>query len=174
MSTLRDAAPYRAKVQALLVAGATMETIAAATGLTHSAVGYLADGTTRKVRAYTWRALDELTLADCVAVTTGHGPPVGTIRRIQALMTLGWTHREMTARSGVQTRRVVSGSPARVTARTRDAIERLYRDLCMTPGPSPSAARRARAAGHAPPLAWDDIDDPTEQPTGCTNQKDAA
>ena len=50
---------------------------------------------------------------------------------------------------------------------TAERIAALYDRWCMTPGP---AATRNRAMavrrGWAPPLAWNNIDDPDEQPRG--------
>ena len=51
-----------------------------------------------------------------------------------------------------------------VTAETRAAVAELFDRWCMTLGPSRLSRDRARAAGWLPPLAWDDIDDPDEQP----------
>jgi hypothetical protein len=48
-----------------------------------------------------------------------------------------------------------------------EAILALYDDLSMTPADGPGAWRAlsdARKHGWAPPLAWDDIDDPNETP----------
>lgn len=164
--SLAEATPYREKVNALLAQGATTTSIAAATGLTSSAVAYIATGQTRWLRSYTSTALDGVTLADCMAATCGGGPSLGTVRRIRALLALGWTHAEMLRRTGVHTRRVICHPSPVVTARTRAAIAELYEELCMTPGPSEKNRARAARLGWVPPLAWDDIDDPDEVPSG--------
>lgn len=96
-------------------------------------------------------------------------PALGTHRRIQALMTLGWSGREMSRRIGhhrdylakVLDSRLVSSSTARKVADLYDA-------LCMTLPPQTSSTTQTRnlaqRKGYAPPLAYDDIDDPNENP----------
>ena len=58
----------------------------------------------------------------------------------------------------------------RITQRTHDAIARAHGRLWDSTPPDTWQARRwaaqARRAGWAPTLAWDDIDDPAETPTG--------
>lgn len=93
--------------------------------------------------------------------------PVGTHRRIRALMRLGWNMASLGAHLGTTAGGVseIVGQ-AQVTALTARRIRRIYDELAMTPGPSPRGARLARTAGHPPPLAWDEgaIDDPHAQP----------
>lgn len=45
-----------------------------------------------------------------------------------------------------------------LTARRVDAV---YRELCMKRGPSDNAREYAARKGWLPPLAWDEIDDPS-------------
>jgi cobalamin biosynthesis protein CbiG len=49
----------------------------------------------------------------------------------------------------------------------------LYDELSATPGPSEVAARHARERGWAPPLAWDDIDDPEDRPQGVARERES-
>lgn len=92
---------------------------------------------------------------------------IGTQRRIRALQRLGWNFETLSARLGVTVQGVsqifIRDHVQAVTARR---IAHLYDELAMTPGPSTRAARLARRAGYAPPLAWDEgsIDDPSMQP----------
>ncbi len=96
---------------------------------------------------------------------------VGTIRRIRSLQRLGWPMHELAARLG--RRRHGSAlssllSQSTVTRETAQQVDELFEQLCMTPGPSASTARRAAAKAWPPPLAWDDIDHdpaPAEGPT---------
>jgi hypothetical protein len=96
---------------------------------------------------------------------------IGVIRRVRALARLGWSSPEMAARAGI---------PSTTVARLRDHDERLwvgnqriraaiakaYDEMSMTVPPltrhTSKLANRAAARGWAPPLAWDDIDDPAE------------
>lgn len=98
-----------------------------------------------------------------------------TRRRIQALMALGWSSRDIDRlldRRPTYTYRVLSNTgPVYLTTATlyRD----LYARLSATRPDTPTAERRqivtrningARRRGYVPPAAWDDIDDPAEDP----------
>lgn len=95
--------------------------------------------------------------------------PTGTRRRIQALVCLGYSHKqlsEMAGRASEWTRQLMSGTA--VVSTTADIVADIYERLSMTPATHPYADRCRRQAldkGWLPPLAWDDIDDPTERPT---------
>lgn len=90
---------------------------------------------------------------------------VGTRRRLQALVAIGWTQRLIGQELGVVQSRVKAlthqdGVTARVAFEVRDVFDR----LSMTIGPSNPTRIRAAAKGWLPPLAWDDIDNPDEVP----------
>ena len=94
----------------------------------------------------------------------------GTRRRIQALHAIGWTWAALAPELGI-TRSGV-GLLARDRnqtsyASTAQRVAEVYERLCMVT-PVGSAAKRARTnaarQGWLPPLAWNDIDDPAEQP----------
>lgn len=94
-------------------------------------------------------------------------PAIGTQRRIQALMVLGWTSRDIAERCGWATPQAVTEL---LTARrfiqrsTAALVAAAYDELSMRPGPSAQNRVRCRRKGWAPPLAWDNIDDPDEVP----------
>lgn len=95
-------------------------------------------------------------------------PATGTVRRIQALQALGWSYGHIGAVVGKSDNwaYMISRSPS-VTTTTATLVARTYDELSMRVPPGGYAdrtRRRARAKGWAPPLAWDDIDDPNEQP----------
>lgn len=83
---------------------------------------------------------------------------VGTVRRIQALIFMGWPHRELSTRSGLRTHPLLSQQGRWVTRTTHDKIAALYDELAMVPGPSLHSRGWARRLGYVGPLAWDDID----------------
>jgi hypothetical protein len=88
----------------------------------------------------------------------------GTLRRVQALARMGWSVREVARRAGVA-RPDDLLNPRRLVHRdTATAVDRVFRELCMTPGPSARAKAIAERRGYAGPLDWDDIDDPSERP----------
>ena len=101
----------------------------------------------------------------------------GTQRRIQALTALGWPGYWIDDEIGrVRTYTTnILAQRAHVLASTADLIADVYDRLSMTLPPTDTLAQRqvvsrarnlARRKGWPPPLAWDDIDDPTEHPTG--------
>lgn len=101
----------------------------------------------------------------------------GTARRVQALVALGYTFRQIGAALGLShdvARKWAWGqSYIRTTTAAKVAV--LYEEWSMKlPEASQGAAyarTTARRAGWAPPLAWDDIDDENERPMGVRDPK---
>lgn len=95
---------------------------------------------------------------------------LGSQRRIRALARLGWSSAELSRRLGKHRSYLLKVmSNDLLEQLTATAIATLYEDLCMTRCTSPTAGRTAAVAashGWPPPLAWDNIDDPNEDPTG--------
>lgn len=112
-------------------------------------------------------------------------PALGTQRRIQALMRLGWSSTQIAEEAGFLHRNQVfgilkgqRGRPCRyVERKTARAVGAAFERLSMRlPAPTPSRARTiamAETNGWPPPLAWDDIDDPNEEPSGWAYQPTA-
>lgn len=97
----------------------------------------------------------------------GFVPSIGAQRRVQALMAIGWRHKDLIARLGFDTPSLLYKTGTWVTRRKHDAVKDLYDQLWNQPGPnSIHTQRRIAKAGYAPPLAWDDetIDDPHAVP----------
>ncbi|MEV1331158.1 hypothetical protein AB0J20_16450 [Micromonospora costi] len=91
----------------------------------------------------------------------------GATRRIRALVALGWNFRELARRAGYSRRTVQDVAYARrpvITLHTDRWVHDLYEQLSGTPGGSRYALIVAGRYGWAPPLAWDDIDDPAARP----------
>lgn len=164
-----DAKPARRHVDALRQAGYTWAALAELTGLSEPAV--------RKVGKWTGQAtctLDTRNRILSVPVpeqrVTGRGrvPAIGTARRVQALMVLGWSQEALAGELGFRDQRAVSWLIHRrtwVTAETAAKVAAAFDRLQWTVGPSGRAASRAKTRGWFPPAAWDDIDDPDETPT---------
>lgn len=96
---------------------------------------------------------------------------LGFKRRVRALMAIGWTQKEIAAELGIAQGNLALKLRTNETVRraTHETAVEVYERLCMTVRTSVVAGRTARIAlknGWPPPLAWDDIDDPNEQPTG--------
>lgn len=100
-------------------------------------------------------------------------PAWPTIRRLRALACLGWSSAQIADRIGFseihvsRTRRGVNGDDVRVSFAT--AVDKTYRALCMQKRDTHHGRKTmtiARKNGWLPPLAYDDIDNPHEQPKG--------
>lgn len=98
-----------------------------------------------------------------------HVPALGTHRRIHALQALGWRLGDIDCALGKGFRTSHTHNllcQDAVHLDTAIAVAAVYERLSMTPGPSETTRKRAKRWGYAPPLAWDCIDDPDEQPRG--------
>jgi hypothetical protein len=102
---------------------------------------------------------------------------VGVQRRLQALAALGYTMRELAPMIGAHEEPLVrmmrrTTPPEYVNAHVVEGVLRTYDRLYMTVPPRNRVSSRARtiAAGRGwvTPLAWDDIDNPGEDPTLAT------
>lgn len=93
---------------------------------------------------------------------------IGVRRRLQALAVMGWPSDVLAERLGLDPANLTQLRLNRssVSGRVRAAIIALYDELADVQGPSASAAKRAKAKGWQPPIAWDDdaIDDPSSSP----------
>lgn len=96
-------------------------------------------------------------------------PKLGAVRRIRALMALGWPRRELARRAGYTgdaLAGILNGRRQTILRATHELIVELYDQLSMTPGPSDRTRAIALEKGWDPPLAWEgiDIDAPTALP----------
>lgn len=87
----------------------------------------------------------------------------GARRRIQALMAIGWSSREIMRRLGYSDGSVWLYYADHLNVATIEKIRALYEDLWDKPGPSKWTRTFAANRGFLPPLAWDEeaIDDPS-------------
>lgn len=102
--------------------------------------------------------------------------PIGTARRIQALVAIGWTYLDIQRETGLEdaeVRRFAIGERAYVYSSTVAKVDAAFERMCMKVPPARTtrerqarskARRLAQRNGWAPPLAWNNIDDPTERP----------
>lgn len=118
--------------------------------------------------------LQRTTAAKLLAVRPGQMPVhgwvdvTGTRRRLQALVAIGWTQAELARRLGVSSSHIqyyLYGDAQTVHVDRHKQVAELFEKLHMIPGPSKRARTTAARNGWAPPLAWDNIDDPAERPT---------
>lgn len=180
-----DARPAAQHLRALSAAGMGWKRAAAAAGVPESSVYPLLygkpDRNGGKPRTKARRTTVEAILAVPMPTLDDLGETVivdgtGTRRRLQALITLGWSVQRLAAHRGLD-RQALDGalSQRSVQARTARAVRALYDALwdqspdATTPGEARGitlAKRRAAQMSWAPPLAWDDdtIDDPDALP----------
>ena len=163
-----DAEPLRQHVQALLDQGMSFRGIALTAGYRSRNSLESALGRKRVMR----KTFDRII---CIRVESdarrfGYVDAVGSQRRLQALVALGWTTRELTRRLGARDHGTVcditSGNNRTIRRVTAENIKRVYDELWDQPGPSRISAQRAAKRGWVVPLAWDDdtIDDPDATP----------
>ena len=156
----------RQHIARLHTAGLTYAAIAAAAGLSRTHLYLIATGATRQVTKRT-----EAAILRAHGITT-----MGARRRLQALARIGWDARQIAAESGlnpVTVFRVRAGVTAASTD-TMAVIAETYERLHCMPRASWRTTDYASAQGWAPPLAWDNIDDPTAHPQGVRTVADDA
>ena len=162
-----DAGPTRDRLARLAAAPVPLKALARASGMSDTALGAIRGGRRLQVQRATARRVALLTLTGIFsAQATGHVPRIGAVRRIRALMAMGWSHAEIAAAGAPNSARLINGGGHLITAQKWRAVRDVYDKLSMTPGPSPETRGWARARGYPPPLAWDDdaIDDATAVP----------
>lgn len=169
---LVDAADARAHIETLRKQGMAYEQIARQARITLAHLNLIRSGSPTRQRI---ERIRPETAARILAVRykveqlteKAHVPSRGAIRRIQALRAHGWTVGVIAERVGVDKRTIVAIPRQEVLyATTHQAICLVYEDLLdqdparhgITRWVRDRARREARAAGFAPPSAWDDID----------------
>lgn len=161
-----DPAATREHIDDLVSLGASRASIALTAGLTKSVITSLMAGQ-KNIRRSTAAAILTVTMTDIMGRENHAGfiPAIGAQRRIQALMAIGYRHTDLEAAGIPNCANCLHAANRRWVARsTHDQIATVFTRLCMTPGPSTKAVSNARKRGYAPPLAWDDIDDPNAIP----------
>lgn len=159
-----DAAPAAAHIHALFAGGASHKSIARTVRCGINTVRQIADGTRPEIWASTRNRLLAVESAPDVRLSV---PAIGATRRVRALMALGHPVADIQAAAGISgnlVARLVSGEATGIWARSAVAVGEAYGRLSMTAGASGRSRGRAVREGWAPPLAWDDIDDPRAVP----------
>jgi len=173
--TYVDAGPARAHVKRLLRT-LTVAQIEQRSGVHRTAIRVLVGDVPNRPAS---KRITRTTAASLLAVEpTFLGPEAqglvsatGTVRRMRALVAIGYSARRLEQLLGLSKTTVyfLTSRPDRrplVSAATRTAVVRLYDRLSMTPAPPSRSATIARnhatREGWLPPLAWDDdtIDSP--------------
>jgi hypothetical protein len=159
---LTDAAPARRHIDTLLGAGWSLRAIAGASSTSPTTIHKIKAGqpTVRHSIAAAILAVtpDQVPTKASNQTTEPFVPRIGTTRRIQALLYMGWTHAEITRRAGVATKLLLNQQGRWVTRSSHDKVAAVYDQIAMTAGPSNLTRGWARSLGYIGPLAWDDID----------------
>lgn len=162
-----DATQTRAHIERLQAAGWTQAQIARTAGLNHRTVCEIIHGAP---------TISNRTALAILSIPIGAAPadgrnvdPTGTVRRIRALVAIGWPIAQLAPRFGLYDTalgRIANGRNPQVRATTAQIIARDYRRLSRIPGPSVRARNDGARKGWHGPAAWDDttIDDPTACP----------
>lgn len=175
-SGLIDAAPAREHVNAMRGSGWTVRDIALTAGLSEHVVTRVSRNDGQTILGSTAAALLAVSDSRADLLPGRLVDATGTVRRLRALVFMGWTVKELMRRIGSNPsygHRIMSS--AQVFERTRARVIGLYEELwdqvpLETTGEERFLARRARrharTHGWVGPLAWDDdtIDDAAATP----------
>lgn len=182
---LVDADPVREHVRSLMAANMGLKTVAARSGVPHGALSKLIYGTllpdgsrrspSARIRTESAGALLAVRPAVSVLADGAVVDATGPRRRLQALAVVGWSVQQVSQRSGIDRQaldKIMRG--AATSARTARGVTDVYDELWDKEPPHGEwhekaayarTVNRARTAGWAPPMAWDDnIDDPAAVP----------
>lgn len=171
ISGLVDPGPAREHVAALRAMGMSYRRIGELCGMHPDAVR----ATTHRFHRITAQGAARLLAVSIPAkpheqAYSGHRlSAVGTMRRLQALIAIGHSQREIAHKLGVlETNlfRLVNGNQTVVTAERARQVEAIYDAMSTAPGHCTRALRKAQRRNYAPPMAWEglEIDDPDARP----------
>lgn len=164
-----DAEPARAHVRALNQAGISLRQVSKAADLHYSVLTALMYGRpckgqrpSQKIRKTT---ADKILAVDAASISTPLVDAIGTRRRLQALVAIGWPGAELMRRLGCGTHIRYLLRRKKVTAATAAKVKDLYQKLKNQPPPaetwyqrsaSTRACTMAAARKWPPPMAWDE------------------
>lgn len=166
----KDTATVLAHIEWLLDQGFSCTAIAIAAGVDRGTVLNIRSGKNRMITTKTEKKIMAVTPRDIYARSDkkGYVPSVGAVRRLQALMVMGWRYEDLRPRLGFSPDKICQGA-GWVGQHHHEAIVRLYDELWDKKGPASKAAiTKALSKGWHRPMAWDDdtIDDPNAVPFG--------
>lgn len=178
------AEPVREHIHFLMNNGVSYKQLAKVSGLSTSTVSAIIYGRHERGHA-PYRRVSARTAAAILAVrpimdNMADGAlldPAGTMRRLQALVRIGWSQSKLCERLGVLPSNGTALFAGRgyVTVKRAKAVRALYEELWDQPRrpnewreriATNRSINRATALGWLPPMAWDDdtIDDPATEP----------
>ncbi|MEV6413885.1 hypothetical protein [Kribbella sp. NPDC051718] len=181
---LVDAGPARAHIQSLLNQGMGLKRIIAVTDLSSGMLWKLMygkrrpDGRQVPAKRITPRNEERILAIQLNVADGARVDNTGTVRRIQALVALGWSQSNIARRLGISRANftpIAQGLRPATTGAHDRAVRGLYAELSMKKPPETTHREKlvasrsrnyAKAHGWVSPLAWDDesIDDPAAKP----------
>lgn len=171
---LTDPAAVRLHIATLQGAGWSMRAIAAEAGTSPTTISrYMGHDAAKVTLVLVERIMsidpEQIPSKASTQTTEPFVPRTGTVRRIQALMAIGYSHADLAAR-GIDSRNLLNQQGRWVTRTTHDNVAEKYRQLSRRPGPTDRSIREAVKRGYLGPAAWDDIDrDPEPEPEHTTD-----
>lgn len=160
-----DATQTRHHIERLIARDWTQAQIARAAKLAHHLIGDIRRGQ-QTVANSTALAILSIPIGPAPA-DTRDVDATGTTRRLRALVAIGWPIEQLAPQFGIfptALGNIARGELANVRATTADTVALHYQHLILQPGPSNRARILAQKKGWHGPAAWNDIDDPNEQP----------
>ena len=174
----RSTDEVRERILWLQEQGFTCTAIASAAGVDRGTVLNVMSGKNRMITLKTEKKIMAVTPDDIYLRTgkKGYVPDVGAVRRIQALITMGWRYKDLNERCGIRTEKIGLGA-GWIFREHHEKIVRLYDELWDKRGPATQGnITKALNKGWHVPMAWDDdtIDDPAAEPFGTVTERRAA
>ncbi|RIR09393.1 DNA-binding protein [Mycobacteroides abscessus] len=161
-----DSAPVQARLELLHAAGCSWAQIAKLAEMSDHGVRLIRDGEYDSVRKLNAQRILTIPIPGRFG-GNGYVSAVGTARRLQALVAIGWSFDALAKMMGTHRNVLLTTlKRERVLARRAREIAELFTRLHLTPGPSERARRHASANRWPVPFAWDEdtIDDPSVAP----------
>ncbi|MFI1166507.1 hypothetical protein ACH4UM_23625 [Streptomyces sp. NPDC020801] len=149
----------------LRASGMSQTMIAREAGVSQAVISYITTG--RNKTCQTGKAQRILAVQPRSFDGNAERPAIGSTRRIRALYSLGHSRADIAALSGLSVASISLLADGRwkvIDNKAATALADTYRQLAHQRGRNWKNERRAAAEGWHGPLAWDDIDDPNEQP----------
>lgn len=160
-NTYVPAGPAVARLRTLLDAGWSCAAIAETVGISIYAIYNLRDGKQNSVRKTTAEGIAHINPRVHTGATWIPAWPIQ--RRLCSLQAAGWSQYQLATMAGLDQAEIskLTTGRAHSTHRTAQAVTTLWDDLAHEPvaGPPTTLAQRRK---WAPPMEWDDIDDPDE------------
>ena len=163
-----DSAEAHARIREMLDYGISVRAIA-------DALGYDAPNSVwtllrrPRMRRSTYERVMSMPMPDTTVRDSRVISAVGSRRRLQALAARGWSLVTVSERTGINVStlcEIRNGTTQTVRQSTYVSISDVYRELENDTGTCARAMTKAIKLKWAPPMAWDEIDDPAARPQG--------